>query len=283
MKKKIRLAALAVVLTLLAVWIYQGNVTLERTDYTIASDRLPSGFDGFRIVQISDLHNTRFGTENKELLEMIREAEPDMIAITGDLVDSRRTDMDAAMEFVSAAVELAPCYYVTGNHEMRMPEEFALLEARLLAAGVGVLRGEIAVLEREGSQIAVAGIDDPRGITEEKEEEASVIAQALAPLETELFTLLLTHWPAGFSQYCSYGADAVLAGHNHGGQFRLPWLGGLYAEGELFPEYDSGVFQQGQTQMVVSRGLGNSLFPFRINNNPQIIVITLAKSEGAAG
>lgn len=282
-KKKIKRIALAVLLILTAVWAVWENQTLVRTDYEVKSSNLPQAFDGYRIVQISDLHNTQFGKGNERLLEMIRSAQPDIIAITGDLIDSRRTNIKIALEFAEEAVKIAPCYYITGNHEIRDEALEELLDG-LRAAGVTVLRGEAVELNKEDQFIRLVGIDDPSLISrmEDLEEmddigklESEITQQMLEGFQSQHYTVLLAHKP--FAVYCELGFDLTLTGHNHGGQIRLPWLGGLYGQGEFFPEYDAGMFCQDETAMVVSRGLGNSLFPFRINNRPEVVVVTLRK------
>lgn len=263
-------------------WVAWGNTALVTTELSVKSEKLPAAFDGFRLVQVSDLHNASFGEGNAELLERVEQAQPDCIALTGDLVDSRHTDVDAALSFASEAAKIAPTYYVTGNHEARL-EEWEQLLTGLEEAGVTILQNESILLEREGQSIAFSGVEDPsfhddpllhdtEGIWERN-------LESLSPEEGR-YTILLSHRPEYFAFYEKLGFDLVLAGHAHGGQFRLPGIGGLWAPGQgLFPEYDAGLYQQGGTAMAVSRGLGNSLFPFRVNNQPEIVSITLQAGE----
>jgi predicted MPP superfamily phosphohydrolase len=211
---------------------------------------------------------------------MLRAAQPDIIAITGDLIDSRHTDVALALDFAAEAVKIAPCYYVTGNHESRLEEEYAQLKAGLLAVGVVVLENDSVTLERDGETIRLLGVQDPAF-------EADywtlfpedVMDKNLAALsQGEGFRLLLSHRPEYMDMYARYSIDLVLSGHAHGGQFRLPWIGGLYAPGQgLFPEYDAGMFSVEGTQMIVSRGIGNSAFPLRFNNRPEVVLITLTR------
>ena len=263
-------------------WVAWGNTALVTTELSVKSEKLPAAFDGFRLVQVSDLHNASFGEGNAELLERVEQAQPDCIALTGDLVDSRHTDVDAALSFAREAAKIAPTYYVTGNHEARL-EEWEKLLTGLEEVGVTILQNESILLEREGQSIAFSGVEDPsfhddpllhdtEGIWERN-------LESLSPEEGR-YTILLSHRPEYFAFYEKLGFDLVLAGHAHGGQFRLPGIGGLWAPGQgLFPEYDAGLYQQGGTAMAVSRGLGNSLFPFRVNNQPEIVSITLQAGE----
>jgi len=280
-KKKliIVLAVVAALLIALIVWIAWGNSALELNTYTITSDRLPEAFDGYRIAHVSDLHNAEMGEDNQKLLTMLREAEPDMIAITGDLIDSRNTDIEVALQFAEEAVKIAPCYYVTGNHEARKSEGFyADFEAGLIEVGVVVLHDCEILIERDDTTISLVGIDDPAFA----ENNGGGVGLSMAPehigalSSNDGFTILLSHRPEFFNQYVRADVDLVLSGHAHGGQFRIPFVGGLVAPNQgLFPKYDAGLYTEDNTNMIVSRGIGNSILPFRVNNRPEVILIEL--------
>ncbi len=283
-KGKIVLCCILAVVVALGVWTAWGNTALEVNIVTVESSRLPGEFSGFRIAQVSDLHNTEFGEGNSELLELLRETNPDMIALTGDLVDSRKTDVSAALAFAAEAVKIAPCYYVPGNHESRI-RSFGELEEGLRDCGVTVLRDESLALERDGEILLLLGADDPAFYGEGAYYEEDGPARNLAWIigdrmgDWEGFTLLLCHRPEMFDVYTECGVDLALSGHVHGGQFRLPFVGGLVGPHQgLFPKYDSGLYTEGDTNMVVSRGLGNSLFPFRFNNRPEVVLVEMIRS-----
>lgn len=271
---------IAVVFTILLIWTLWGNKALELNTYKISSDRLPESFDGYRIAHVSDLHNEEFGENNEKLLEMIRSAKPDMIAITGDLIDSSRTDIQVAIDFAKQVVEIAPTYYVTGNHEQRI-SEYEKLETGLKAAGVVVLRNEKVQLEEAGEFITLIGVDDPSYETDYLfGDSASVLNKHLGELasEEDSYRILLSHRPELFEVYVENDMNLVLSGHAHGGQVRLPFVGGLAAPNQgLFPKYDSGLYTEDDTNMIVSRGIGNSLIPIRFNNRPEVILIELEK------
>ena len=276
-KLKKWLPAAALVLIALTAYLIWGNWAVTVSEYTVTDEEIPAAFDGFRIVQVSDLHNTEFGKNNRRLLEKIKAAEPDIIVLTGDLLDSYHTDVEVAADFARAAVQLAPTYFVTGNHESRIGDD-ALLKVQLEAAGVEVLENEKVSLERGGERVTLLGVDDPTftpGCTKEKE--AEILAAALAALAPgEDYSILLTHRPRFLAEYADCGVDLVFAGHMHGGQFRIPFLGGLYSPTHgFFPDYDAGEWTQGDTTMIVSRGLGNSAFPLRLNNPPDLVVAQL--------
>lgn len=281
MKKALWIGAAALV----AGWLLWGNSALQVTEYRIAASELPAGFEGFRIAQISDLHNAEFGTGNGKLLSRLRDVEPDIILLTGDLVDCRRTDMDVSLAFARAAMDIVPCYYVTGNHEARIPEIGLFLET-LESAGVVVLRNDTSVLERSGDRITLMGLDDPvMAIGTVDGNDKKVLTEALTQLTktSHGFTVLLSHRPEWFALYRDFGIPLTFSGHAHGGQFRLPFVGGIIAPNQwFFPEYDAGVFTEGESTMVVSRGLGASIIPLRINNRPEIVVVQLHRKEAVA-
>ena len=263
----------------LLIWALIFNKAVEVTPVSLAFAELPSEFSGYRIAHVSDLHNTEFGKENKRLLKKLREANPDIIAITGDILDSRRTDTAVALAFLEEALKIAPCYYVTGNHEGRIMAEYYDFKAEMKDLGVTVLENQKIQLTKGDQSITLMGIDDPNVCNDGVRGDPEVVAAArIRKLRSDEdgFTILLSHRPDLFPAYVSGGADLVLSGHVHGGQFRIPFIGGLYAPSQgFFPEYDYGLFSDEGTLMYVSRGLGNSVFPIRFHNRPEVVVITM--------
>lgn len=277
MKKGEKGIAIGLVFLFLVVglisWIAWGNTALQRSDVRIEKANLPAEFDGYTIAHISDLHNAELGKDNEALLSMIETAAPDIIAVTGDLVDSRRTDLEVSIRFMERAVKIAPCYYVTGNHEASLTKEYPTLEKELSKVGVRVLRNEEITIEKGGGFISIIGLDDPNFSNLSP---TDFIEEQLKDRDMSAFTVLLAHRPELFSTYVNYDIDLVLCGHAHGGQFRI-FNQGIFAPGQgVFPKYTQGVFTDGKTSMVVSRGIGNSAFPFRINNRPEVVIIQLS-------
>lgn len=256
----------------------RGNQSLTATEYSVTDAQIPPAFDGFRIAQISDLHNTVFGEDNQELLNLLTQTQPDIIAITGDLVDFKRTDMDAAFSFVREAMKIAQCYYVAGNHEPNIGiEEYRVFESQLRKLGVRVLNDDRYSLIRDAQTLTLAGIGDPV-----YSDLYGGIANNMFPWDIwELtepgdYTVLLCHRPEFLEAYAMAEVELVLTGHAHGGQIRFPFTQGLWAPNQgFFPQYTSGMYVENATTMIVSRGLGNSTFPFRINNRPEIVVVEL--------
>lgn len=264
-------------LLVLVGWVLWGNTALECSIYPIYSNILPESFEGYRIAQVSDLHNAQFGADNQQLLDMLESSQPDIIVLTGDLVDSRRTNLSIALSFARNAARIAPCYYITGNHESRLSDsDYFTLESGLEDVGVSVLHQETAALQQGNDTILLIGIDDP-AFAQRRKLDAPI---GQLPDLSEEFHILLSHRPELIAQYAEKGFDLVLAGHTHGGQFRLPLIGGIFAPDQgFFPTYDAGLFAQDDTQMIVSRGVGSSQFPFRLNNRPEIVVAELHTAE----
>ena len=279
-KKTVLIVSVLVILCL-GIWTLWGNIALEVNEYEIMSDRIPEAFAGFRIAQVSDLHNKDFGEGYGQLLTLLSQINPDIIVVTGDLIDSRQTDLDIALEFAWQAGKIARVYYVSGNHEARVPE-YEDLKIGLVKAGVVILENKKVQITREGESITLMGIDDP-SFQEDYlfGDSESVARQAIEDLQNESdgYTVLLSHRPELFDLYVDTEMDLVFSGHAHGGQFRLPFIGGLVAPNQgFFPEYDAGLFSEGSTTMIVSRGVGNSIIPIRVNNRPEIVVAMLFTS-----
>ena len=281
----VALALAGVALTALVLWLAWGNQALTVTRLTVVSQQLPAPFSGFRIAQVSDLHNAQFGPDNQDLLALLEVEHPDLILLTGDLVDSRRTDLEIAIAFGTRAAQIAPTYYVPGNHEARLShQDLETLRQGLESGGVIVLENRSEPLERDGAYITLAGVYDPNFYTDYLMNDSALVMDSLLSgqdLEQQDYTVLLSHRPELLDTYAAHPVDLVFAGHAHGGQIRLPGIGGLAAPDQgLFPKYDAGLYTQEGTQMVVSRGLGNSIFPLRVNNRPELVLVELKASHG---
>jgi len=252
--------------------LYTGNTWIKTTEVTIESEKITATFDGLKIAQISDLHDATFGEKQMKLVQKILNAKPDVIFITGDLIDSNRYDLQNSLDMVEQLILVAPVYYVTGNHEIAI-NDVDHIKKLLTDLGVIVLSNEEQWIEKDGERLRVIGIEDPlNGVS---------VADALSSFEqSEDFTLVLSHRPETFQVYVENKLDVVFAGHAHGGQFRIPGVGGLVAPGQgLFPTFTSGLYEENGTNMIVSRGLGNSIIPVRIFNTPEIVVVTLKKEK----
>lgn len=275
MKKKLKTALIiffAVVLCFVTYIILENN-TISLTQYDINSDKVSDG-NKLTIVHVSDLHNKEFGKDNKRLLKKIESCDPDIIAVTGDIIDSYHTDVDVAITFMQKASEIAPCYFIPGNHEQRVPDEYNTFKEELEGFNVTILENEAVEFTQKEDTFSLIGLIDPNFVFDYP---TGYISTQLSTLSADdNYTVLLAHRPEYFETYTSFDVDLVLSGHAHGGQFRIPFIGGLFAPDQgAFPKYDSGKFTDNNTEMIVSRGLGNSIFPFRLNNPPELITITI--------
>ena len=273
-------AVLLVLTALLAAgFLLWGNCSLQTTETALVSPALPPAFDGLRIVELADLHGRVFGRGSRRLLAAVRRAEPDLICIDGDLFDEH-TDLAMLPPLLRGLCAIAPVYYVTGNHEWRVPGLRGIL-AQMRACGVTVLQDDWRVLRRGEDALIVAGTDDPCGPAERKTP-AELIADIRAEAGEAAFFLLLTHRNDQLPQWSALGVQAVLAGHCHGGVVRLPFVGGLFGtDRRLFPAWDAGLYRQGETALYVSRGLGYTNVHFRLFNQPEVAVIVLRRGSPA--
>lgn len=255
-------------LFVIAIALYIGNYGIKTTNITVESSNIPPTFNNLKIVQISDIHDATFGENHQKLVKKVQNESPDLIFITGDLIDSNRYNLENSLDVVEQIVSIAPIYYVTGNHEIAT-NDVDRIKTALADLGVIVLSNEERTIEKDGEQLRIIGIEDPlNGVS---------VGDALSKFEEiDVYTLVLSHRPETFQDYVDYGMNLVFSGHAHGGQFRIPGLGGLFAPGQgLFPKYTAGVYEASDTKMIVSKGLGNSVIPVRVFNTPEIVVVTL--------
>lgn len=280
MKYKLKRSTIVLFLLLILIifFVWQNN-HIVLSGYEYRNRRIPEEFNDYRIIQISDLHNKDF---KGRLVEKVRSNNPDIIVITGDLIDRRNTNINVAMQLIQELESIAPIYYVSGNHE-QLSGVYDQLVEQLEGSNVLVIDHQYVELERKGKKIGLLGIADPAiGLGEGnylRADSSQYIEKSIKEILTPkwtTFNILLSHRPEYFKLYRDLDVDLVFSGHAHGGQIRLPFLGGLIAPHQGFlPKYTEGIYRDGRTSMVVSRGLGNSIFPLRVFNRPELIVVTL--------
>lgn len=270
------------VLACAGVSVYS-NSFIGVTEYCCTFPALPKEFDGFRILQVSDLHNKRFGKNQEYLLKKAKETKPDIIVITGDIIHDKKSisqieyRLNKVRPFLRIAAKLAPVYYVTGNHEIETgyPE---YIWKEIKKCGATVLINDSATIERGGKRLSVIGPADPFRYGDRREYKPfREQLKKLCDAQKGGFKLVLSHRPETLDIYAECGADLVLTGHAHGGQMRIPFTSqGLFAPDQgVFPKYTQGVHGKDGTQMVISRGLGNSGFPQRLFNRPELVLVVL--------
>lgn len=262
------------VILLISIYVISGFINpLTVTDYSYTSTKVPSSFDGFKIVHISDFHCKEFGYQEEDLIHTIREAKPDIIFFTGDSIDNKHT-IDNYHYLLSGIYGIAPIYYINGNHEydplapfdemLALHEEFHVID----------LNDSSVVLTQGNDSILISGLDfrdTMRGLR-----------SGIDYANTSIFNILLYHGTDKFDGIAPYNYDLVLSGHTHGGIVCLPFIGGLIAnQKEFFPKYDSGIFTVGNSTMISSRGLGDASVP-RFHNPREVVTITLHTAESAS-
>lgn len=265
-KKYIILIVLLIIAFIYAIW---ENNALQITFYTYSNSKLPDSFKNYRIVQLSDLHNKKFGDNGKKLADKVLKLNPNIVVITGDIIDSNRCNINTAIDTVKKIADTVPVYYVNGNHELLITQEKQNeLYSGLEHCGVIILHDTYTNLKINKDEISLIGLSD---------DNLSDISlnKILESVDTD-YKILLAHEPQYIEDFSNCDIDLIFSGHAHGGQVRLPFIGGLVAPDQgFFPDYTEGVFEKNNTSMIISRGLGNSIIPIRIANRPEIVCVDL--------
>ena len=276
-RNKKKFVIILLLILLITVFLIFQNNNLVISEYDYENNNIPSSFNGFKVVHISDLHNKLFGKDQRRILKKVENIDPDIIVITGDLIDRKKYNLDKAMKFINGAIKIAPIYYVSGNHEARSGK-YSILQEQLLKAGVAVLDNEMIKIKKDNDLIDIIGVSDPAFVSDSLFEDSIIELEKTLEnyKENDNFKILLSHRAELFDIYFENNMDIIFSGHAHGGQIRIPFVGGIIAPDQgFFPKHSQGVYTNQDSTMYVSRGLGNSLFPFRIFNRPEIIVVTL--------
>lgn len=267
-----------IILILLIIFLYMQNNTVDVTNYNIKSTECGK----LRIVQLSDLHSKPFA----KALKITKELNPDIICITGDYINDKCKNKDKMLNFGKELVKIAKVYYITGNHERRL-ENFESIMQELSDIGFIVLLNRISVYNDKGFDVNILGLDENQADFKDYKarKNGTFVYKDMSPYFAELensngFKIVLSHFPENFENvkemnYSQYDFDLQLSGHAHGGQFCLPFIGPVFSPGQgLFPKYAKGSFGD-RPKLIVSRGLGNAEFPFRLFNHPEINVINI--------
>lgn len=278
-QRKVLLFIVIISIGLFAFFKWQNN-SITISEIVFKNDTIPESFKGYKILQISDLHNKEFGSKQNKILAKIEKINPDIIVITGDLIDSNNTNIDVAMDLIDGIINIAPIYYVSGNHEA-WSGSYNDLKSKLENSGVVVLDNKKTEFFNDRNSIDIIGLADTSFIESDWLEyggnsETKNLLNKLTEDSTN-FKILLSHRPELFDIYSNSNVNLVFSGHAHGGQFRLPFIGGLIAPDQgFFPKLTEGIHTSNNTSMIISRGLGNSIVPVRIFNRPELIVVTLS-------
>lgn len=273
------LIILALIAAAAAFLIKDSRDDLEISRYEVKSQKLPESFDGFKIVQLSDLHGAEFGEDGMELVEKVKELEPDMIALTGDFVTDEG-DLAAVEKLVARLTELCPVYFISGNHEFG--SGLAVKVRNILErAGVKYLSNEYLTISRGEDEILLGGVEDPLAYADMLSPDE--LAQKMNDAAPDAFKILLGHRNYWMTEYPELPVDLIFCGHAHGGLIRIPGVGGLIGtDRRLFPDFDAGEYNNGRYTLIVSRGLGNSVSIPRVFNRPEIVCVELTRAYARA-
>lgn len=273
------LIILALIAAAAAFLIKDSREDLEISRYEVASQKLPESFDGFKIVQLSDLHGAEFGEDGMGLVEKVKELEPDIIALTGDFVTDEG-DLAAVEKLAARLVKLCPVYFISGNHEFG--SGLAVKVRNILErAGVKYLSNEYLTISRGEDEILLGGVEDPLAYADMLSPDE--LAQKMNDAAPDAFKILLGHRNYWMTEYPELPVDLIFCGHAHGGLIRIPGVGGLIGtDRRLFPDFDAGEYNNGRYTLIVSRGLGNSVSIPRIFNRPEIVCVELSSAYAQA-
>lgn len=284
---KILIALLLAALAVLC-FLFYGNNSIQRSTFHLSVDKLPRDHPGLRIVHISDLHGKRFGGHNRRLARAVAGLDPDLVLVSGDMIDSHRDDGSPFIDLLHELQQRYPVYCSLGNHEqivrgMAGTERYARFAEKAAEAGAILLDNERVEYVKDGAVFGIYGFTaalyhySSQSTTEIWEEAAlktAFIEDKLGRPQDDEIAILLAHNPKYFTKYADWGPDLVCAGHIHGGVVRLPFWGGVLSPDKtFFPPYSAGLYRSGESTMHVSRGLGNSVIPCRIFNRPDLSLI----------
>ena len=273
------LIILALIAAAAAFLIKDSREDLEISRYEVASQKLPESFDGFKIVQLSDLHGAEFGEDGMELVDKVGSLEPDMIALTGDFVTDEG-DLAAVEKLAARLVKLCPVYFVIGNHEFGSGLAVKVMNI-LERAGVKYLSNEYLTISRGEDGILLGGVEDPLAYADMLSPDE--LAQKMNDAAPDAFKILLGHRNYWMTEYPELPVDLIFCGHAHGGLIRIPGVGGLIGtDRRLFPDFDAGEYNNGRYTLIVSRGLGNSVPIPRVFNRPEIVCVELSSAYARA-
>jgi len=263
--------------------IYNYN-NIEVSEYEYKSEKVPQSFNGYKIVQLSDLHSYQFGEGNKNLIESIDKINPNIIVVTGDMVDNSVKEFTVCMELMKKLAQKYEVYYTIGNHEVAfVGEKYVKLINDLRSTGIHLLMNEKAEIYKDNEKINIYGMfyNAKYYLKYAKDYVSLDMLNSLIPeRNNNEFNILLAHNPLDFKFLSQMNVDLIFSGHVHGGIVRLPGLGGLLSPTvSIFPQYTKGLYSLGESKMVVSAGLGLGTIPFRIYNTPNLVVTTLIKEN----
>lgn len=265
---------------LLASRLYLDNTLVEVSKYEIKSNKIPKEFNKYKIVQLSDFHSYGFKRDNLKLIDKIYEEAPDIIVITGDMVNKYDKKFEKFLNIAEILSKKYKIYFIVGNHEIRLnKKDLEYILNKLKGFGIKILKDEKITIARKNGHINIYGLNIPLSyykIINRPANVGEVVSKVLKGCKEEEFNILLAHNPLFFEEYSKHNIDLTLSGHVHGGMIRLPLIGAILSpERKFFPKYSGGIYEINNKKLVVSRGLGHSKRGIRLFNKRDLVSITL--------
>lgn len=268
---------LAILITFM-ILLYIENNSLEKSNYFYYLKKIPLSFEGFKILQISDLHNKTFGKDNKKLIKLIDDENPDVVVVTGDIYYSYTEKIENSLKFLEDISKKYTVYFVSGNHEYR-DKDWEIHKKIIENFGVRILDNKVDIIRKNDEEIYIYGLKDPAFY--HKSVRMDIFEDELKSLKNTMdelkFGILLSHRPDKIDIYARNNVDLAFTGHAHGGQIRILGKGILSPAEGFFPKYTAGIHKKGNTTVIISRGLGRTIFTSRLFNKPEVIITRLKR------
>ncbi len=271
---------------ILAILIYISNNLLKVTKYEIKNSKLPESFDGYKIVQISDVHSRIFGEDNSKVINLVKKINPDIVVMSGDIISAREEDIDGFINLYKEIYTKYTTYYAIGNHERKIRyNKYKYYIGRLKDLGVHVIINGTERIKKGDEHIDISALKfrenmQPKKLTKEKEQKyIKYMKNKLSDIEKNNFNILIAHDPENFDMYRSLNVDLILSGHVHGGLIRFGKICLLSPRRKFFPKYSYGKNTKGSTTIITSSGMGRATLNVRLFNRPEIVYIKLKKNN----
>lgn len=273
-----------VLIAIVLLLVYISNNVLKITKYNIKSSKIPDEFNNFKIVQLSDIHSKMFGENNSTLINKIKEINPNIIVMTGDIIDDSTKDVVEYVRKFEELFKLYPTYYSIGNHERKLGyKKYKLYIDELKKRKVNVIINGSIDYNINNSKIVINVLKfrenmQPKILTEERKMRyINYMKKKLNNINSNNYNILLAHDPENFEMYEKLNIDLIFSGHVHGGLIRLGKICLLSPRRKLFPKYGYGKHIINNTTLIVNSGMGNATIPIRMFNRPEIVLVTLKK------
>jgi len=268
---------LAIIITFM-ILLYIENNSLEKSNYFYDLKKIPLSFEGFKILQISDLHNKTFGKDNKKLIKLIDDENPDVVVVTGDIYYSYTGKIENSLKFLEDISKKYTVYFVSGNHEYR-DKDWKIHKKIIESFGVRILDNKVDIIRKNDEEIYIYGLKDPAFY--HKSVRMDIFEDELKSLKNTMdelkFGILLSHRPDKIDIYARNNVELAFTGHAHGGQIRILGKGILSPAEGFFPKYTAGIHKKGNTTVIISRGLGRTIFTSRLFNKPEVVITRLKR------